>query len=657
MIDPASHDSEGAAVVGEAIDADAVRAERQRQEAEEIAAVKHWRARIAAGRSVDYDEHQKWKEWRKYAAGRQDDWLVNTNLIQSTIEALLPFIYARDPDFAVTPEESVGEDRFRQVRQFALTLQQVLSRLMRDGGLKGVMQRAVVSAMTAGQGWAKLAFQFATERDPLIERRMADIQDNLARIAALQDDLDDTARVDADVKREELRAQLMALDEQVEIQIARGLAIDVIQAEDIQVDPALRELSDYQHADWIAHRIWMTPDKAKATFPTLTDDQLKAANTYHQRCDTDGGAGSQQPTRATSSGASNAEPGWVAVWEIWDRQASVVRTLIEGVEVWARDPYAPSPVGKRFYPLFMIAFHHIDGLRQPIADVEFWRRLQDEYARARSQWAAHRRRAIPARVGFRDSITPEDAKRLTNPDLNELILIERLNPTDRAQDMAAVLSHPAISGELYNVDPIRQDLEMVSGLQDANRGSVVRAKTATEADILQQGALSRISKRVDDIEAVLTDMAQYAAELALQALSPEEAMRIAGPESEWPQLSKDDLYSMVSIQIRAGSAGKPNTAAERESWTELLPIIRQSVIEIVQLRQQGQMALAQAATELLRETLRRADERLDLDRFLPPAEATPPPVAPAIPQPGQIDAGLPPDIAPPVQAPPIPSVQ
>lgn len=641
---PASRESTVTAAAVAAVDADTLRAEHQRQRAEEIAAVKHWRNRIAAGRALDRDEHERWRRWREYAGGnRKKNWLVDTNLVGSTIEALLPFIYARDPEVAVTPEESVGAERYTGARLFADTLEQVISRQFRDAGLKPAMERVVVSAMTVSQGWVKLGWQIDSQRDPLIERRIADIQDNLARIDALQRDVEDQARTDTEIKREELRQQLTALQAQVEVAVSRGLVIDLIQAEDIQVDPGLRELADYAHAHWIAHRIWMTPDEAKMAFPTLTAEQLAMATVYNSRVDRESADG-QTPARPAAVDEGCA---WLAVWEVWDKRTSVVRTLIEGVEVWARPPYPPDPVGRRFYPFHMLAFHFVDGARQPIADVEWWHKLQDEYARSRSQWAEHRKRAIPARIGDKDSITPADARKVANPENNELVLVERQNKGEPISNLVSIMPQPQVDGALYTTDPLRQDLELVSGLQDANRGAVITAKTATEAQILQQGTLSRVSKRLDAVERVIEGMAQHAAELALQVLPLDEVRRIAGPRAVWPQMAKDELYSLVSIRIRAGTSGRPNTAVERETWVQLLPILKQSILEIVQLRQQGQHGLAQAATELLRETLRRADERLDLDRFLPPIEPTP---APAAAMPGQIDAGLPHDVALPVPA-------
>jgi len=74
---------------------------------------------------------------------------------------------------------------------------------------------------------------------------------------------------------------------------------------------------------------------------------------------------------------------------------------------------------------------------------------------------------------------------------------------------------------------------------------------------------------------------------------------------------------MVQINIRAGSSGRPNHSREREQWVQMLPQVQQSVQQIVQLRQAGQHDMAETVLKLLEETLRRFDERIDIESFIP----------------------------------------
>ena len=111
---------------------------------------------------------------------------------------------------------------------------------------------------------------------------------------------------------------------------------------------------------------------------------------------------------------------------------------------------------------------------------------------------------------------------------------------------------------------------------------------------------------------------------------------------------------MIEMTIRAGTTGAPDKLEQQDSWGKILPIIQGLVQQIVQLRSAG--ADAEPFVNLLKETIKRFDERLDVEQFItqapPPAPAMPamPPMAPGAAAP---NAGMPmPPNAAPVAAPP-----
>jgi hypothetical protein len=91
---------------------------------------------------------------------------------------------------------------------------------------------------------------------------------------------------------------------------------------------------------------------------------------------------------------------------------------------------------------------------------------------------------------------------------------------------------------------------------------------------------------------------------------------------EWPENPEtvETIFRQVSVKVRAGSSGKPNMQKEREQWGQLLPVISDAMKQVAELRAAGNYDMAEAVLELLRETLRRYDEHLDLDAIIPPTE-------------------------------------
>jgi len=91
---------------------------------------------------------------------------------------------------------------------------------------------------------------------------------------------------------------------------------------------------------------------------------------------------------------------------------------------------------------------------------------------------------------------------------------------------------------------------------------------------------------------------------------------------------------MVEIDIVAGSTGAPDKQQSQETWARALPVIQPLVTQIMQLAAQG---IDYGPLEaLLRETLKRFDDRIDMDQFLPAKKAQPqaqPPAPPGAPMP------------------------
>lgn len=586
---------------------------------QEQAQVSWWADKIKTGYKQDHEaQFKKFKKWRDYVAGRVGDdgkgGLVRVNLIQSTIQALLPHVYAQNPQVDCRPSDSVGTSRLAIAKGFGRTLEIVIGKQFESANLKGVAKRTLRRAMTTSAGWAKVAYQRDIRTDPIIQQRLNDTQDNLERIKALilQMGQDNPDRDEVLRNQAELQQQQAALHDQAEVTVAEGLAIDPVLTEDILVEPGIREIADYRQAGWIAERIWVRPDDAPSMFPALSLDDLKTAESFAERSKD----GEAQTTRSATNG--EPDPGWLAVWEIWHKSSETVFTWIQGMSKWARPPWQPTNVGERWYPFFLLAFNWVDGERWPLADVEMWIELADEYNRVRTSFSEHRARSRPGSI-ITAEVSPEDMEKINRRQTGETVAIN-LPPNIPANQLVADIGGPRIDPALYDTTPVRFDLEIVSGVQDANRGGVDVAKTATEAEIEQSGLTTRISERRDTIEDWVQDMAQYGAEILLQELSPEQVKRIAGEEAIWPQLAKADIYDLVTVEIRAGSAGKPNKAREQQTWGTLLPQLYNGAMQYAAAVQTGNTVLAESIRALARQTLMVFDERLEVDEFFPPQQ-------------------------------------
>src|SRR5271166_5624678 len=430
--------------------------------------------------------------------------------------------------------------------------------------------------------------------------------------------------------------------------------VDFVETENIQVSTDINRVENYLNADWIGNEIYSTVEDALKSFPRLTVEDMKLAKKYSQRPpkelttrDIDNvlpqGMLTAENAQAFITQTSDVESdSFVRIIEIWDRRDKQIRTIIDGVKRWAKEPYPPPYPTHRFYPYFYFAFYEVDGQRHPQS--LSWRlyKLQDEYSSSRSNFRLTRERSIPGVLFNATMLDEVEAKKLQEAKSQEYTALRPSDPQTPIADLFAAKPVAAIDMRLYDPTLILNDMERISGVQEALSAAINgpgNPKTATEANIQQSGTNARTTSDRDNLEAMLTEMAQYTAEQGIQCLQIRDVMRLAGSKAFWPHgMDIEDLFTLVEVVIEAGSTGKPRQQTDMQAWSTLLPLIRQSLQAIEQAFAMGNIAMANAEIELIKETMLRLGDESDVERFIPRkpppgspgAGGPPPPVQPEV---------------------------
>jgi hypothetical protein len=526
----------------------------------------------------------------------------------ANMAALLPQVYAKDPEFSAKPTRAVPANQMQAAKAFAATAEFMLHKaVVKDARLKAQAKKTIRSCYATSVGWIKASWQEKKSDDPLIANRIKDTQDNIERVELLlRQSKDEQACSDHELKLAQLRQALEGMQSQSEVKVAKGIALDFVMSEDlIVIDPSIRSLSDYTRSAALAHRVWMTPEQYERNFGY----KPKKAKSYTEQSGTN-----------VLQAAANADQGTLlCVWEVWSQDDNRVFYVCDGEEGFCKPASSPEWTGKRWYPFFLVAFNEIDGSFYPLSDIELTDKLVKEYNESRNDFVNDRRECLPVNVVRKGgSLTPDDVERLKNRKGGEWIPVEGVGGQPLTNDI--------FTGQLGKLDPAaydtsasRHDMERVLGGSDSTTGSITKAKTATEAEILSQGLRSRSGERQDILEDMLNELGPYCLEIMLRKFTEQEVKAVAGENAAWPQLAIEDIFNLVTVEVRGGSTGKPDRLQEQDRWTKLLPIINEAVAKVSELRAAGQEALAQAIIELTRETLRRFDERIDIEQFLPKA--------------------------------------
>lgn len=618
----------------------------------ELEEVKKLNTQYTVARAFDKAARGQYTIDRRYAGGVSDrNWASDANIIGSFIDILVSFLYAQNPDVSVRPAPRAGGTPDQNLSMFAETLQIVVSRLWKDAKLKRIMRKDVRSALSVGPGWFKALIYSETKKNPQLEKEVGDVRDNLEQMRALQTMLgEDVNSNDPDARQQqiiELERQMEGLQAQVELLVKRGLCVDFCRAEDVQVSLDVADLSDYLAADWISNDMYIRKDAVRARFERVTAEELKSATNYYQRQTGNTNPDSvavvamtaDQPISdgAFAKSTDNAGLGQAGSWlmdgekpvdfvkvvELWDHRDNLIKTFIDGIKKWAVEPYPPPQASTRFYPYFQLAFYLVDGSRHPQSLTWRMRKLQDEYSHTRSNNRLVRERSVPGTILLGGELDPKDAEKIKNGDQLEMVSVNPTTPGLKIDQIITAKPIPRVDPLLYDTTPIVRDMQVVSGVQEAQAQQAAPGpNTATEADIQNQGFASRTGADRDMLEELLTDLAQYTAQLSIQSLPLPVVQKMAGPLAFWPiGMEVEDVLTMLDIEINAGTTGKPQARADKETWATLLPLIQQMIAQIMQMEASGNpimLAQAKGYRNLLRETLKRLDDRLSLESILPP---------------------------------------
>jgi hypothetical protein len=329
------------------------------------------------------------------------------------------FLFARNPDVSVKKAPRIDNTGTAQEDDFAKTMELVISSLWKapTTRMKATIRQQIRSVLSVGPGWLKAILVCNGTNIPQMRTQLNDTRQNIAQLEALRvvlapptplgDDL--TAAPDMevgegmdpaeaappapvvpttvefngeqlsleqiDVKTAEFNELQASIQQRMEVALRKGIALDFVAAEDMQVSLDVRSYSDYLNANWVANQIFRPKSKLTSLFPGLTEADVKDATCYYQRANRDLSALSEQ-VRGTGIAERNDSTGeseqyisskdgrgnqgedkgleFGRVIELWNRETGHVHTMIEGMKKWAKQPYQPDYASTRFFPYFCL---------------------------------------------------------------------------------------------------------------------------------------------------------------------------------------------------------------------------------------------------------------------------------------------------------------
>lgn len=433
------------------------------------------------------------------------------------------------------------------------------------------MKANVRRAKTTGVGYTEVSFHRTTEPDPDITQRIGDMTAQIEFIKSVQADVAD-GEIDADdVKVAEMESVVKTLEEEKMRVSEEGIVYDFPRSTDIIPHRACTQLSGFIGAEYVTREYQMDQEEIQQTFKVDVGSNYRSYVESKSATNDSAAGGAQEGDREdnnsenmTNSRASkqNAK-GKACVWRVFNKKTRQVLWLCDGYPGWLKEPAAIDFQVPGFWPIFPLIFNEVEDEREifPPSDVHYLKHPQREYNNAREGLREHRRANRPKYFAKSGVLEDEDKAKLESAPAFAVVELKGLEGDMGIDQLLQAHKGVAIDPNLYETGSIIKDISYGVGVQSADMGAVGGA-TATESNIAESSRASTLASNVDELDEHLSEIARATAYVALQLLNKETVMEIVGPGAVWPEVDVETLSKELYLEIKAGSSGRPNQAAE-----------------------------------------------------------------------------------------------
>jgi len=474
---------------------------------------------------------------------------------------------------AILQDIAEAQARIRMLDRMGKTLEILFHYYLdeQEPRFKKLAKMMVRRAIVTGIAYLKLGFQRILEPQPDISARINDVTEQISVAERMMADAADGVDVDPDSPNvEELRLLLADLQSKESIVVREGPVTLFPESTAIIPDPKCKQLDGFIGADWVAEKFIKTPDEVKEIYKVdlgknyreHTADTLTKFEKFYE---------SDEPS------AKDAHKGLCVVYEIHHKKNRQVLTVAEGYPDFLREPAAPRPMLERFWPYLTLTFNDIAHECElfPNSDVRMLYPMQQEYNRSRQGLREQRQANRPKYVTAASAgLDQSDKDQLKSHPNSALLEIKALQPNQKVGDLIQRFPTVPIDPALYDTTPIFEDVLRTVGSQEANFGPN-SGGTATESSIAESSRMSVQSSDVDSLDDLLTDYARSQSQMMLSELPKESVVEIVGPGAVWPEVSPEQNAKEIWLEVKAGSSGRPNRAAELANLERAAPTVLQ----------------------------------------------------------------------------------
>ncbi len=484
------------------------------------------------------------------------------------------------------------------------------------------MKQTVTRILTSRVGYIKVMYRREDDSPETVEASMNTLADDLQamRHALMRMSEPDFDPESAEAEKFKLLAQSTqeAQNPNANTPTDEGVIYDFLPATSVLIDKNCRSLREFVGARRIAHEILMTIEECERKFKISLRDT--GAVLY-----SDDGTQETRKTdyklKASDDNSLAKNKSKVCVWEFQDKDTGQVLVVCDGVKDFLKEPEPNEPMLKRFWNIVPVVFNCQEvEVNDPDQDVTIFPRsdirlampMQIDINVAGEGLREHRTANRPTWVGVQSKFTSNtgqnDLLKLSSPrPAHTVLMLDSLNPGEKIPDFIQELPKQPIDQAMYSPAPSNQAMMLATGMQAADIGQQRPDEKATGQNIAAQQKATTDSSNIDDLDFALSTLAQMTWEMLIQEMPQAVVKKKVGAGAVWPELSQERLNTMseIYLSIEAGSSGRPNQMQEVENFKVIAPQLSQYML-----------ASGKDQEPLIKEGVRRLNDKLDVDEFL-----------------------------------------
>lgn len=449
---------------------------------------------------------------------------------------------------------------------------------------KVLMETTVGNAVDTGVGFIRVCFSREYESGLPNENITSPLSDRMKQAVGMVRDIEEGKQDTASQKTEKLRILFESIQSSLDSgdelhELSERISFEHVSPFDIIPDPNTKQIKGWIGARWLVQQRLYTVDMVNSVFELTGEDQVKCSDNNLQMYSNDGEPIEMRDITLTTE--YDPKQTCVRIYEVFDLDTKSRFVICKGHSKYLSRPKQVDPETSFFFPIFGLTFNQTTvekGGRAsifPPSDIRLMRSQQKEINRSRESFRKHRKANAPLYAIAKGTLTAADKEAILDADDSEIVEFEGIAPGADVNNVLQILQKNQINPINYEIDSFIKDIQLATGMQQADLGPAQANVTATNSSIAANARLTVSSANVDAINDFLSHIAFYCGQVMFRGFSEETIFRIVGTGAVWPsQDVVEDYVNSIYLQAVASSSGKPNRELDKNNAMVLVPLLQ-----------------------------------------------------------------------------------